>query len=280
VLDSISDAVTVATPDGKLVYANAAAERLFGFRAADVVGQDGRQTIAAPEASEDADRIHECILKGERYSGRLTMSRRDGTTFVAHLTAGPAHDEHGVLAAIVGVISDETERANLERDARTRALQAETLALLGVQALRERMDPKVAGSRVVTEAVDATRRLLRADRAMMLDLIASSDALEVRVSSPRIDERVILPRGSRSFSGYVALARTVVVVDDFEHDRRFDFHPMGGIAPPASAIGAPVFAPSGIVGVLAAFNGTRDRFDHDDGHLIQCMANIIGTALL
>jgi GAF domain-containing protein len=208
------------------------------------------------------------------------MSRRDGTSFVAHINAGPAYDEHGVLSGIVAVISDKTERTQLEREARTRELQAETLALLGVQALRQRMHRGQAAAVIVTEAVDATRRLLGADRAMVFDMIASSNELEVRASSPPNDERVMVPAGSRSFSGYVALARKVVVVGNSKHDRRFDSGASAALAPNASAIGAPIFGPHGIVGVLTAESESLDRFDHNDAHLIQSMANIIGVALL
>ena len=39
-LDTITEAVTAATPEGTLVYVNAAAERMFGWRATNVIGRD------------------------------------------------------------------------------------------------------------------------------------------------------------------------------------------------------------------------------------------------
>ena len=47
-LDSIGEAVAAADTDGRLVYINAAAERLFGWRARDVIGKDAR---AAPRGT-------------------------------------------------------------------------------------------------------------------------------------------------------------------------------------------------------------------------------------
>jgi PAS domain S-box-containing protein len=278
-LDSIGEAVAAATPDAKVVYINAAAERLLGWRAADVIGRDGRTLFAAPEASEDAERIHSSLIKGERYSGRLKMSRRDGTRFEAHLTSGPVLDEEGSLVGLVAVISDQTERDQLDHDLQTRERQAETLALLGAQALRQRMDPAVAATLIVTEAVEATRRLLGADRAMVLDLIADANELHARAASPQIDERIVVPAGSRSFAGYIALARKVVIVENTEYDRRFDAS-TPAVAPTASAIGAPIFGPGGIVGVLTAESSTPNGFHRVDAHFIQEMANIVGFALL
>jgi PAS domain S-box-containing protein len=279
-LDSIGEAVVAATPDETVLYVNAAAERLFGWRGADVVGRNGRQLLPAPQAAKDAARIHASLLKSERYSGTLMFARRDGSQFLGHLTSGPVLDNSGTLVGLVAVISDQTQRDQLDRDLKTRELQAETLALLGAQALRQRTDPGGAATLILAEAVDATRRLLRADQASVFDLNAIANELRLRAASPQLQEQIVVPAGSRSFAGYVALARKAVVVDNTKHDRRFDPCKGPASAPTASAIGAPIFGPTGILGVLTAESATPNRFDRDDGHFIQGMANIIGTALL
>jgi GAF domain-containing protein len=195
------------------------------------------------------------------------------------VTTEPALDDHGAVVGLVAVISDQTQRAQLDREVRTRQLQAETLALLGAQALRQHMDPQNSATLIVGEVVDATRRVLGADRASMLDLVAVTHELQVRVSSPPLDKPVVVPAGSRSFSGYITLARRVVVVENTEHDRRFDSADEPD-ARPASAIGAPVVGPTGIVGTLIAVSRTAGHFSQDDAYFMQGMANIIGTALL
>jgi GAF domain-containing protein len=113
----------------------------------------------------------------------------------------------------------------------------------------------------------------------MLDLIAHAGELRLRAASPPIDEQIIVPAGSRSFPGYVVLARKAVVVDDTEYDKRFDPGAEPG-AHLASAIGAPIVGPTGIVGILIAESSTPASFDHEDVHFVQGMANIIGTAIL
>jgi PAS domain S-box-containing protein len=278
-LDSIGEAVAAATPDEKIVYVNAAAERLFGWRAADVVGQNGRALLAAPEVADDAERIHTSILEGDPYSGSLTMTRRDGSRFVAQLTSGPVRDKDGAVVGLAAVIRDQTEHDQRQRELKARELQAETLGLLGAQALRQRMNPGSGRALILTEAVDAARRLLHADRAAVLDVVGG-DELQVRVRSPQSDERVTVQSGSRSFPGYVALARKAVVVDDVREDRRFDQASPRAVHPTASAVGAPVFGPQGIVAVLVVGSSTPCQFGAGDAHFVQAMANIIGTALL
>jgi PAS domain S-box-containing protein len=279
-LDSIGDAVIAATADGSVVYVNAAAERLFGWRAAEVVGRPSGDVFSGPDGSEQVTRVLSSLSKGKPYSGRLNLFRRDGSQFVARLTSAPAIDPQGGLAGFVGVISDQTERDQLDRDLQTRERQAETLALLGIQALRQRADPLLGASLVLTEAVEAIRRHLNADQAMVLNVVADTKELQVCAASPPINDRIVFPSGSRSFAGYTALARRVVVVDNTGFDRRFDRASTQPAGPTASAIGAPIFGPDGVVGVLIAESSTPSRFAHGDAHFIQGIANIIGTALL
>jgi GAF domain-containing protein len=137
----------------------------------------------------------------------------------------------------------------------------------------------VAAALVVTEVVEATRRLLEADQALVLDLMSDANELHTRAASPEIDPR-ILPAGSRSFAGYVALARKAVIVDNATSDQRFDDGATRTGELTASAIGAPIFGPDGISGVLIAESPIPNRFDQGDAHFIQGMANLIGTTLL
>jgi GAF domain-containing protein len=115
---------------------------------------------------------------------------------------------------------------------------------------------------------------------MVLDLVTGANELHAIAASPPIDERIVVPAGSRSFAGYITLAHKVIVVDNANHDQRFDVYVTPAVAPIASAIGAPVFGPNGIVGVLTAESSARNQFDQGDAHFVQAVANIVGTALL
>ena len=279
-LDSIGEAVVAGSADGAVVYVNQAAERLFGWRAADAVGRHARDLFPSPEDPKYANRIVASLEKGRGFSGRYRMLRRDGSEFVAQLTAAPMLDPKGTYVGAVGVISDQTAHDELERALATRERQWETLALLGVQALRRPAGPAHSATTVITEVVEATRRLLDGDRAMMLDHDVESDTLLARVVSPTIDTPIVLPSGSRSFAGYVALARRAIVVDNTRHDGRFDAGPSTSDITMSSAIGAPIFGPDGIVGVLVADSPEPGAFAQSDAPFIQGMANIIGIALL
>ena len=278
-LDSIGEAVAAADPEGKLIYVNAAAERLFGWRSADVIGRDGRALMASPDASEEADRVHFKLLAGKRFSGNLKLARLDRSEFIGHLKAAPAFDNKGELLGITAVITDQSEHNQLRLERRVLETQMETLALLGVQALYQRASGRIVRDHILMEALETIGRVLEAELVTVIEVEPSTGELQVRAVSPRTHEPTLLPSGSRSFAGYVALARKVVVVDDARHDRRFEITPTQAGFQTASAIGAPIFGPGGMYGIITAESSTRNGFDHSAGHFVQGIANVIGVIL-
>jgi PAS domain S-box-containing protein len=278
-LDSIGEAVAAATPDGTLVYVNPAAERLFGWRAADVIGKDGTELMPSRDALDDAQLIHSRLQEGVHYSGNLRMARRDGTTFAAHFTHAPIVDNAGKLVGLIAVIHDLTERIGLDDDLRTRELQLETVALLGAHALRRGLGPERAAGAVLTEALEAIRRVLPVDHAMLLEIAPNAPELAVRAASPPTDNPGVVPAGSRSLAGYTAMARKVVIVGDVSTDRRFDLTPAQTTSGIVSAIAAPVFGSGGVHAILIAERSRPHAFDQAAVHFMQSMANVIGAAL-
>jgi PAS domain S-box-containing protein len=275
-LDGIGEAVLASRTDGTIVYANPAAERLFGWRTAELIGQNGLVLLAPPGATTDGTRIHSKLLSKTRHTGEVTLARRDGTQFVAHMTGAPVLDTQGEIVGVIGVLSDNTERDRLESELRTQEQQAETVVMLGARALRDSPNDR---NLVLTEAVEATRRVLQSERAALLEIVPGGDDLVVRVSSPQNHERTVIPSGSRSFAGYTALAGKVVVVEDARRDRRFDIPATQGHASIVSAIAAPVFGTTGVRGVLMASRTTPHQFDQSAVHFMQSIANIVGIAL-
>src|SRR5205085_10121229 len=88
-LDAVGDAVAAATPDGVITYINPAAERLMGWRAAELIGKDGLALFPAPELVEEAAGWHRELQAGKSLSGPMRLARRDGSSFVASITSAP-----------------------------------------------------------------------------------------------------------------------------------------------------------------------------------------------
>jgi PAS domain S-box-containing protein len=275
-LDAIGDAVLAARPDGTIVYANMAAERLLGWRAAELIGQNGLEFLTAPDASANAMRIHAELLAKQRHTDEVILARRDGTPFFAHVTGAPVLDGHGELIGLIGVLSDSSEQHESEQQAQTHEQQAETVALLGARALQQSRNEMNV---LLTEVVDATRRLLQTEYATLLEVVPGGTELVIRESWPHLDKPITIPSGSRSLAGYTALACKVVIVEDAGRDRRCDIERIPGQPGVVSAIAAPVFGPSGVCGVLSAARTTPHKFNRSAADFVQSLANVVGISL-
>jgi PAS domain S-box-containing protein len=277
-LNSAGEAAMAAEPDGTVVYANPAAERLFGWRATEVIGQNGLEIFPAPAAATDAADVHGRLLAKKRYTGELLLTRRDRTQITCYMNAGPIVDDTGALIGVGAVFTDRSERVRLEREKRALTQQAETIALLGARVLRRQPTPEQSIAMILTEVVDATRRLLASDRAAIVEVAPSLEG-RVRAASPPVDEHGTVAGGSRSLAGYTALARKVVLVEDAANERRFEVGPLNGVLNVLSAIAAPVFGAHGVCAVLTAESSTPNTFDRAAVQFMQGMANVVGVAL-
>jgi len=275
-LDAVSDAVAAATPDGVVTYLNPAAERLMGWRAAELVGKDGVAVFPAPEFAQKAVDWHNELRAGNPLSGELRLARRDGTSFVASMSSAPVRDDDGEVVGVVGVFRDMTDVRRRDHERRTLELQVETIAALGARAAAN----DSAGHRpLLTEAVEAVRRILEVDRAAIFEVVPDSGVLALVVAAPRSENAEVLPDGSRSLAGYAALTRKAIVVTDARWDRRFDVPPSTSGRALRSAIAAPVVGPAGLVGVVVASSSRAHAFDGSTVHFLQAVANVVGAVL-
>ncbi len=276
-LDAIGDAVLAAQPDGTIVYANAAAERLLGWRASELIGENGLELLAPHDAIPEAMSFHSSLLAQQRQSGELSLTRRDGTQVVAHVTGASVFDDSRNLVGLIAVLVDSSDRHRIEHELRVQEQQAEVIALLGTDALRCRATNAEV---VLTEVVEAVRRVLQCEYSLLVT--TGADGHAVRAMSPPYDPDVEpgpIPLGSRSMTGYTARAGKVVIVQDATRDRRFDFAPGSMRVGIRSAIAAPVLAPSGVCAVLFASSTEPSQFDQSSSHFMQNMANVVGFAL-
>jgi PAS domain S-box-containing protein len=85
---------------------NDAAERLYGWTAAEAVGRDIADLTVADISRQLAVEIMDALRKGVPWSGGFTVRRKDGTRFPALVTDTGIHDDAGHLTGIVGVSTD------------------------------------------------------------------------------------------------------------------------------------------------------------------------------
>ena len=99
--------------DGRIQFCNAAAERLFGYRRAELFGQSVRILIPLERQSEE-DELLSRIRRGVRVQNFETVRvAKDGRRIDVSLTISPIRDASGAIIGASKIARDITERKRL-----------------------------------------------------------------------------------------------------------------------------------------------------------------------
>ncbi len=129
VVNTAVDGVILIDADGTVRMFNPACEKLFGYAAGEVVGQNVKILMPTPFHEQHDGYLANYHRTGERKIigiGREVLGlRKDGTTFPMDLSVGEARQEGGSM--FVGVIHDLTERKRTEEQ----LVQAQKMEAVG-----------------------------------------------------------------------------------------------------------------------------------------------------
>jgi PAS domain S-box-containing protein len=116
IVESSDDVIVSKTLDGTITSWNPAAERTFGYTAAEAVGQNIR-LIIPPDRWAEEDDVLAKIGRGERVDHFETIRRaKDGHLINVSLVISPVKDQSGKIVGASKVARDITERKTIERE--------------------------------------------------------------------------------------------------------------------------------------------------------------------
>lgn len=116
---SLGEGVFALDEQGRVTFFNPAAERLLGWREAEVLGQSVLDKIHATEAAA-LDQ-----LMTQSRTGEEVFMRQDGTMFPVVWTSAPMSPASGRGGGVIFVFRDITERRRAERELHAYALRLE-----------------------------------------------------------------------------------------------------------------------------------------------------------
>jgi two-component system, sensor histidine kinase and response regulator len=117
VVESTRDAVITVDPGGAITSWNAGAERLYGYRAAEVIGQRHGAAQAPDLGGPDADDLMTRLMAGEHITERgVPRRRRDGSRIYVDRSAAPLRDGSGTVVGATSIARDVTDQHRLEVD--------------------------------------------------------------------------------------------------------------------------------------------------------------------
>ena len=135
ILDTVPDAMIVIDESGIVQSFSPAAERLFGYSAADMIGKNVKMLMPSPYRESHDGYIKQYLRTGQRRIigiGRVVVGeRKDGSTFPMELAVGEmrSSDRH----FFTGFIRDITQRQQSE--ARLQELQSEVIHISRLTAM-------------------------------------------------------------------------------------------------------------------------------------------------
>ena len=125
-IDAAPLAICALDSQGRVRSWNHAAERMFGWSAADVIGEV--LPIVPPEDVHTFRDSLARVLEGESLPALLARRRRrDGMMLDLRISAAPTRSQDGTIEGVIGVIEDITERKSLGEQLR----QAQKMEAVG-----------------------------------------------------------------------------------------------------------------------------------------------------
>lgn len=161
-LDEATDAIVVRDLDHRLTYWNRSAERLYGWRAEEVLGRSVRDLLHAGDPTAFDAAYRELLLE-DAWAGVLTPRRRSGEEVVIEARWSLVRDASGAPRSVLAIATDVTEQRRMEHQLiRAQRLQAVgTLAGGLAHDLRNVLTPVMMSLELLREGeTDPLRREL------------------------------------------------------------------------------------------------------------------------
>jgi two-component system sensor kinase FixL len=178
VIDSAVDGIIVINARGRIETFNAAAEKLFGYSSAEVIGCNVHMLMPSPYREEHDSYLERYLATGKAKVigiGREVQGRRkDGTVFPLHLSVGEIVTEGE--RKFTGIVHDLTSRVQLEAQLREQA----ALAKLGEMAavIAHEVKNPLAGIRGAIQVFGSRLPADEANARVMNEILTRIDSLD------------------------------------------------------------------------------------------------------
>ncbi len=172
------DHVVITDPDGRVFYANHAAELMTGYSREEIIGQT--PALWGGQMPREFYETFWRTIKIEKngYAGELTNRRKDGTKYLSSLRVAPIFDEKNEIKFFVGIERDITEERKSQLKIVRHAAELEK-ANVHIEEQKERAESILRFLKSIGEGVFATDN----DRK----LIFMNEASELMVGETFLD---------------------------------------------------------------------------------------------
>ena len=243
---------------------NPAAERMFGWALAEILGQ--QIPIIPPEKEHERGELRDKALEGKVTEGFETVRlKRSGERLSVSLSMAPIRDENGVLRGVMSILEDISERKRFELE-----LQEKTVVLSTVtRALNHFLDSgnwSAASQHLLAFAISQTKSDygflgVILDGLILRVLAQDGTVWDIKLNPDLAEEKIPHPSESglsefmslSSLLGKVIEKGETIAANGLEVDSGSGGLP-AGYASMHSFLGVPIFKEGVTVGILSVAN--------------------------
>ncbi|MDZ8183862.1 MAG: PAS domain S-box protein [Nostoc sp. ChiSLP02] len=167
--ENMHDGVIITDLRGSIIDWNPAAESMFGYTKAEVLGKSPSILHKSEQAPELTNKVLEELNQKGRWSGEINFVRKDGSQGICETTVVCLHNEQGELVATVGVNHDITENKRA-KEALQRQLHRTLLLEQITQEIRQCLDT----SKIFQTAATQIGKAFQVDRCLIHSYIQDS----------------------------------------------------------------------------------------------------------
>ncbi len=283
IVKSSSDAIYSLGPGHMVQSWNPGAERLFGYRAEEIIGH--RSPTMIPECQAQLDEMLDRVLNGgETTEFESRRRRKDGVILDVAVTASPIYDGAGMVNGIAVITRDITERKRFERALveTQRGLRARIRQQAAMARLSRRALSKIESAALLTEAAALTAETLGADACAIVELRPDGKSLMLRACGGRqagVVDRSAVDAAQDSQAAYILGSSQPVVVRDFSTETRFRPSALLGSRDVVSEVSMVIPIAEKPYGIIAVQSKSVREFSPDDINFIQSLAHTLGQAM-
>ncbi len=280
ILDVVGDGICGIDRDGKLTFANPAAQRMLRLPGKEIVGRRLDEVLGhadkdgKPFSPENSPILQAMQKAATCVSSDEIFCRRDGTSFVVDYVSNPIL-EQGRFSGAVIAFTDVTRRKRAQEE-----LQERYRELAALHDIGQRIFSSNDFNAVLDDILDRTLSLLALDLGN-LRLLGRDGRMELSACRGYLDPGRVGTRSSRDggrpgfLRRVVASGRSLVLDDIADAEGLRSFKSENA----RSAVIVPIITSTETLGVIEVASRTARKFRMDEVRLLEAIGHQIGIAI-
>lgn len=275
ILDMAEDAIISVDRNRIIQLFNQGAEKIFGYRNQEVVGQSFGKLVVWQESKFNNS------VEGKNHNKKHKLAivigrRKDGTEFPAEASISQIELKDETVFTMI--LRDISDRKQAEQKLATQALAAAAVAKLSQRALES-----IYLSELMSEAVSLVCQTLRLDYCQILQNSSDSQSWQIQASFSNPKNLTSLAGVSKGFESLIACtlaAQKPVIIEDF-NTKIADFPGFKLLLDQGIVSGISLIIPGNNqpAGILATYTTKKHTFTQDDVHFLQAVTNVLASAI-